>query len=86
MCFAATALPQDGPKHKELAMDGPTRTNVHPKSPLLTIREAAEELHCSQRSIWRFLCSKSLKEVRIGRTVRITRASIERFIEQGGER
>jgi excisionase family DNA binding protein len=86
MCFAAPASPQDGPKHKELAMDGPSKTSPHSKSLLLTIKEAAEELNCSQRSVWRFLGSKSLKEVRIGRTVRIPRASIERFIEQGGER
>jgi excisionase family DNA binding protein len=66
-------------------MDGQTHTTrTNPK--LATVTQAAAELNCSARSIWRLLSAKQLESVRIGRAVRITRASIDQFIEQGGER
>lgn len=53
---------------------------------LLTILQASVELNCSTRSTWRLLAERRLKSVRIGRAVRVTRESIDRFVEAGGAR
>lgn len=56
-----------------------------PAASLLRVHEASKELAVSVRSVWRLVSSGTLATVRIGRSVRITRESINRFIEQGGE-
>ncbi len=57
-----------------------------PSSRLLSTADASRELRCSRRSIWRLLSLGQLARVQIGRAVRITRESVEAFIERGGAR
>jgi excisionase family DNA binding protein len=57
-----------------------------PEAKAVRVRYAAKELSCSDRSVWRLLASGELKSVRIGRSVRITRESIDGFIARGGAR
>lgn len=59
---------------------------VNPESLLLAVDEAAEILTCSIRSVWRLIGEGHLSVVRIGRSVRVTRASVMSFIDHGGER
>lgn len=54
-------------------------------SALIKIAEAAHELAISERSLWRLISSGKLDVVRIGRSVRIKRDSLARFIAGGGE-
>jgi excisionase family DNA binding protein len=56
------------------------------QSRLFTIKQTAVELNCSTRSVWRLLSERHLTGVRIGRTVRISRESIDAFIAKGGAR
>lgn len=53
---------------------------------LLTVRQAASEMNICTRSVWRLLSECRLKSVRIGRAVRVTRESIDKFVETGGAR
>lgn len=53
-------------------------------SPVVSIGEASRQLTISVRSIWRLIASGELAVVRIGRSVRVTRQSIEAFVEKGG--
>jgi len=55
-----------------------------PVQRLLTIHQAAAELNCSPRTVWRLISAGSLRMVRLGRAVRITRESIEAFVARGG--
>ncbi|MBC7773779.1 MAG: helix-turn-helix domain-containing protein [Pyrinomonadaceae bacterium] len=57
-----------------------------PPASLFRVPEASKELAVSVRSVWRLVSSGTLDKVRIGRSVRITRESINRFIQQGGEK
>ncbi|MGE3110090.1 MAG: helix-turn-helix domain-containing protein [Vicinamibacterales bacterium] len=52
---------------------------------LVKVPDAAHELAISKRSAWRLISAGKLDTVRIGRSVRVTRESIERFIASGGE-
>ena len=56
-----------------------------PPPRLFTVSQAAHELNCSDRSIWRLIGLGALKTVRIGRSVRVTRESVEKFIDRGGD-
>ncbi|MGE3109817.1 MAG: helix-turn-helix domain-containing protein [Phycisphaerales bacterium] len=53
---------------------------------LLRVQDAAHELSVSVRSMWRLLSRGDLQQVKIGRAVRVTRESIDAFIEKGGVR
>jgi excisionase family DNA binding protein len=57
-----------------------------PEAKAVSVRFTATELSCSERSVWRMLAAGQLKSVRIGRSVRITRESIDAFIAKGGAR
>jgi excisionase family DNA binding protein len=57
-----------------------------PEAKAISVRFTATELSCSERSVWRLLASGQLKSVRIGRSVKITRESIDAFIAKGGAR
>lgn len=50
------------------------------REPLLTVEEAAERCHLSQRQIRRHIQASTLKVVRLGRAVRIKPEDLERFI------
>ena len=47
----------------------------------LNYREAADRLGVSERSVWKLVHERDLPAFRIGRAVRIPRASLEEFIE-----
>lgn len=51
---------------------------------LLSVRQAAEALATSERTIWRLLGQGELTKVQVGRSVRITRGSVTAFIARGG--
>lgn len=55
-----------------------------PPPRLLTIEQTATELNCSPRTVWRLVGLGMLTAVRILRSTRITRESVEQFIAQGG--
>ena len=55
-----------------------------PETPrlLLTAREAAESLSISERKLWELTNCGVIKVVRIGRSVRYSRAALEDFIAE----
>ena len=55
--------------------------NESSKPLMVTYRQAAELLGVCERSVWKLVKENELKPVRIGRSVRIPLAEIERFIE-----
>lgn len=50
------------------------------ESRLLRVRDCALALNCSQRSIWRMLDAGELTRIRVGKSVRVESAELERFI------
>ena len=50
------------------------------REPLLTVEEAAERCHLSERQIRRHIQTHTLKAVRLGRAVRIRPEDLENFI------
>jgi len=50
---------------------------------LLTVKQAAEELGLSDRTVWAWVYAKKLGVVRLGRCVRIPQTAIEELIEVG---
>ena len=50
---------------------------------LLTVKQAAEELGLSDRTVWAWVYAKKLGVVRLGRCVRIPQTSIDELIETG---
>lgn len=61
----------------------------HPADPhrsrrLLSIRECAQELSVSTRTVRRLLGTGDLVFVRLGRSVRISTVSVDRLIAKGG--
>jgi excisionase family DNA binding protein len=48
---------------------------------LLTVREVAETLRVSPMTIRRYIADGKLSAVKVGRSVRVSREAIERFIE-----
>jgi excisionase family DNA binding protein len=62
-------------------MSGPT---TMPDRLLLTVEDAAVQLSVSSRTVWRLIGLGELETVRIGKSVRVTRASLERFVAKGG--
>lgn len=59
-------------------------TDAIPPSKLMKITEAARELTVSTRTAWRLIGHGDLASVRVGRAVRVTRASLIAFIARGG--
>jgi excisionase family DNA binding protein len=65
-------------------------TTTHPNTPtttaadtlLLTLDEAARELRCARRSVERQIAGNPLTVVHVGRSVRVERRELERFITQ----
>ncbi len=61
-------------------------TTTHPSTPtttdtmLLTLDEAAQQLRCARRSVERYVASRRLHAVHLGRSVRVERRELERFI------
>jgi len=47
---------------------------------LLTLDEAARQLRCARRSVERHVASHRLRAVHLGRSVRVERRELERFI------
>ena len=47
-----------------------------------TMRQAAEKLVCSERSIWAAINEGRLRAFKIGRSVRISRQSLDAFMEE----
>ena len=52
---------------------------------LLRVRDAAQILNVSQRTIWRLLDDGELSRVRVGSCVRIDAAELQNFISQRKE-
>ncbi|MCH7870466.1 MAG: helix-turn-helix domain-containing protein [Planctomycetes bacterium] len=50
---------------------------------LLTVREVAERLRVSVRTVWTLIARGSLRPTRIGRCVRIQPAELERLLADG---
>lgn len=65
-------------------------TTTHPTTPtptaadtlLLTLDEAARQLRCARRSLERHVAGHRLRVVHMGRSVRVERGELERFIAQ----
>lgn len=53
---------------------------------LVRVSDAARELTLSIRMTWRLIAEGQLKVVRFGRAVRVTRASLDDLVAQGGTR
>lgn len=47
---------------------------------LLTLDEAARQLRCARRTVERHVASRQLHVVHLGRSVRVERCELERFI------
>ena len=50
---------------------------------MLTVKEAAEQLGLSPKTIWAWVYSRRLEIVRLGRSVRVPQNSIDELIESG---
>ncbi len=57
-----------------------------PSRCLWTIRETADALRVSPRTVWRLVASGELKSTRLGRCVRVVAASVDDLIHRGGVR
>jgi excisionase family DNA binding protein len=75
------------PGGKEVIMKGDRKTQAatgNEQHQLLTVQQAAAALATSQRTIWRLIGQGELIKVQVGRSVRITQASISAFVARGG--
>lgn len=59
-----------------------TTTDTAADTLLLTLDEAARELRCARRSLERQIAQHRLLVVHVGRSVRVERCELERFITQ----
>jgi excisionase family DNA binding protein len=69
-----------------MSSDKPDVKRIVQRTLLLTVPETAAELRCAVRTCWRLIAKGDLKTVRLGRSVRITRESLELLIAQGGSK
>ena len=53
---------------------------------LLTIEEAAKLLRIGRTTMYELMWARKIEPVRIGRRIRFTRASLERFVEEAPRR
>jgi excisionase family DNA binding protein len=68
----------------EAALVDREASNVLPP-PVLTLKEAAEYLHVSERLVQRLIARGELRPIRIGRRVLLHRVELDAFLERGGE-
>lgn len=61
-----------------------TKAERTPPQTLKTVKETAEILRCSTRTVWRLISLRAIRPVRLGRAVRIDPKSVEALIERGG--
>jgi excisionase family DNA binding protein len=54
-------------------------------SNLMRVPDVARFLNCSERTVWRLICAGLLNRIKIGRAVRLDKADVERFIQEGGQ-
>lgn len=66
----------------DIATRAATATDTAADTLLLTLDEAAHELRCARRSIERQIAGHRLHVVHVGRSVRVERRELERFIAQ----
>ncbi|MFV0462480.1 MAG: helix-turn-helix domain-containing protein [Nostocoides sp.] len=64
----------------ETLTDTTTPTPAAADTLLLTLDEAARHLRCARRSVERQVARSSLRVVHLGRSVRIGRRELERFV------
>lgn len=50
---------------------------------LLTVKQSAEQLGLSARTVWAWIYARKLGVVRLGRAVRIQQSAIDTLIEAG---
>ncbi len=50
---------------------------------MLTVREAAEQLGLSPKTVWAWVYSRRLGFVRLGRSVRIPQTAVDELIDAG---
>jgi len=50
---------------------------------LLTVKQSAEQLGLSARTVWAWVYARKLAVVRLGRAVRIPQTAIDELIEAG---
>ncbi|MCW2813592.1 MAG: binding domain protein excisionase family [Nocardioides sp.] len=55
------------------------------QSLLLNLQEVAEQLRCTRRNVERLVAAHELPVVRFGRSVRIERTAVERFVAEHRE-
>lgn len=60
--------------------DTSTVTTTAADTLLLTLDEAARQLRCARRSIERHIAQRLLHVVHLGRSVRVERSELERFV------
>jgi len=65
-------------KHKDNLMPGPAHM-----SRLLTVRDVAERLQVSGRTIHRLISAGDLPVIRIGRAVRLSEAALQAYLTNG---
>ncbi len=63
-----------------------TRTDPTPSRRLWTIKETAQAMRISTRSVRRLIADGSLRSTRLGRCVRIIATSVDELIQRGGDR
>jgi excisionase family DNA binding protein len=51
-----------------------------------TVRECAEALRISERTVRRAIAAGKLQAIRVGRLVRVPAESLQRFVERAGQR
>ncbi len=66
----------------ETTADARTPATTAADTLLLTLDEAARELRCPRRSVERQVARHRLAVVHVGRSVRVERRELERFIAQ----
>jgi excisionase family DNA binding protein len=50
---------------------------------LLKVPKTAERLDCSVGAVWKWIAEKRIRVVRLGRSVRVPLAEVQKIIEQG---
>jgi excisionase family DNA binding protein len=50
---------------------------------LWTVKQAANQLNVSDRTVWAWVYARKLESVRLGRSVRIPQTTIDKLIQQG---
>ncbi|MGB4836692.1 MAG: helix-turn-helix domain-containing protein [Nostocoides sp.] len=64
----------------ETLTDTSTPTATAADTLLLTLDEAARQLRCARRSVERHVAHRLLHVVHLGRSVRVERSELERFV------